>query len=137
MYDEREAETAVDARVSALGRALDRLKTLDPEMVQAIDLRYVNGISAFQAMQTLALPRRAFELRWYVAMEWLDEFLVAEGLRSLGLPGTGIDAASGEWSPRSTSLPGGWTRSRCAWGRGAAPPSDSESDCRSRARMGA
>ena len=65
VYEER----AVD--LEALDRALVRLASFDPEMAQAVELRFFGGASVDETAAVLALSKRTFERRWAAARAWL------------------------------------------------------------------
>ena len=64
-YDDR----AID--LLALEDALTRLSEVDPEMAQAVELRFFGGMSVDDTARLLGLPKRTFERRWSAVRAWL------------------------------------------------------------------
>jgi len=55
----------------ALDGALDRLKSIDPQAVELIHLRYFAGLSLAEAAKTLRIPSRTADRVWAYARAWL------------------------------------------------------------------
>jgi DNA-directed RNA polymerase specialized sigma24 family protein len=55
----------------ALDGALDRLKSIDPQAVELIHLRYFAGLSLAKAAKTLRIPSRTADRVWAYARAWL------------------------------------------------------------------
>jgi len=57
--------------IEKLDLALDRLSVVDPEMAQAVDLRFFAGFSAAETAEILGMKVRTFERRWAMTRTWL------------------------------------------------------------------
>jgi len=64
-YEER----ALD--LVALDDALRRLAEFNPDMAQAVELRFFAGASSEEAAEILGISSRTFERRWSAARTWL------------------------------------------------------------------
>jgi RNA polymerase sigma factor (TIGR02999 family) len=67
IYEER----AVD--LEQLDSALARLVEFDPEMAQAVELRFFGGASVEEAARILGMSKRTFERRWESTRAWLKK----------------------------------------------------------------
>jgi RNA polymerase sigma factor (TIGR02999 family) len=60
-----------DAVLLALGDALDRLETLQPEMARVVEMLYFAGLTQEDAAELLGISRRTVCRRWEYARAWL------------------------------------------------------------------
>ncbi len=64
-YEDR----AID--LEALDLALTKMAEFNPEMAQAVELRFFGGASVEEAAKLLGMTKRTFERRWEAARAWL------------------------------------------------------------------
>lgn len=62
-----------------LDRALDRLETIDPQMVQAVQLRYFAGLSLREVSMVMGVSERTVSRLWTAARAWLHSELTGCG----------------------------------------------------------
>jgi RNA polymerase sigma-70 factor, ECF subfamily len=56
-----------------LEAALKELQESNPEMAEAVELRFFGGASEEEAARILNIPYRTFQRRWRSALQWLKE----------------------------------------------------------------
>lgn len=61
--------------VLAIGEALARLETIDPELVRVVDLVFFCGKTAAEAAELMESSTRTIERRWRFARAWLRDEL--------------------------------------------------------------
>lgn len=57
--------------LEALGVALGELREADPDMAQAVDLRFFGGVSVEETAKILDIKLRTFSRRWATTRAWL------------------------------------------------------------------
>ena len=63
-----------------LDAALDRLKTVDPQAVELVNLRYFAGLSNAEASKILGISPRSGDRVWAFARAWLHQAISGENL---------------------------------------------------------
>lgn len=75
-----QASNSIDPIV--LDELLDRLRELDPQLADIVELRFFTGLSEEETASVLGLSRRQVQHRWRLARGWMQRYL--EGMRPSG-----------------------------------------------------
>lgn len=79
-HERVELHTGVDGGQSfdlhRLDNALIRLKVLDPQLMELVEMRYFGGMTTVEVASVLGMSERTVKRRWQVARGWLADALM-------------------------------------------------------------
>ena len=64
-------DAARSAEILAVDEALHRLRSLDPQQAEIVELRYFGGLTVEETAAQLGISERTFKRDWSVALLWL------------------------------------------------------------------
>ena len=62
---------AIGVNLEDLNAALNRLRSLEPRLVELVELRFIAGLEMKHVAELLGTPLRSLERDWQFAKSWL------------------------------------------------------------------